>query len=170
MNNVYFKHKDTIHWLEEMQWKFVLLTNYSFFDYVKYRFAPRIPIRWYSIVPVTLKSPLCSCTITRLSLFINRVIISHISHKQALLKKVREEGKKVLSLSEQALLRRHGYNIEVEEIRKAWMDEKDSLLAAVHSLKELLAETHKGRDPSKVGWYMLEAWDGGVLIKRVTYM
>ena len=69
---------------------------------------------------------------------------------QALLKKVREEGKKVLTLSEQALLRRHGYNIEVEEIRKAWVEEKDSLLAAIQSLKDLLAETHKGRDPSKV--------------------
>ena len=56
----------------------------------------------------------------------------------------------MLTLSEQALLRRHGYNIEVEEIRKAWVEEKDSLLAAIQSLKDLLAETHKGRDPSKV--------------------
>ena len=56
----------------------------------------------------------------------------------------------MLTLSEQALLRRHGYNIEVEEIRRAWEDEKDSLLAAINSLKELLAETHKGRDASKV--------------------
>ena len=59
--------------------------------------------------------------------------------------------KYVGTLSEQALLRRHGYNIEVEEIRRAWEDEKDSQLSAIHSLKELLAETHKDRDASKVG-------------------
>ena len=57
---------------------------------------------------------------------------------------------KALSLSEQALLHRHGYNVELEDLQRAWNDEKASLLSAINSLKELLAETHKGRDPSKV--------------------
>ena len=64
---------------------------------------------------------------------------------------------KVLSLSEATGQQAPGYvptPAEYEELKRAWADERESLVSAVQALKELLSETQRTSDTSKVGWVL----------------
>ena len=71
---------------------------------------------------------------------------------QQLLERVHTEGVQVLKLSELDFLRRQGYHkeIDIATMRRAWEEEKQSMMAAMQALRDLLAQTHKVRDISKV--------------------
>lgn len=95
----------------------------------------------------------------------------HVS-LQLILEKVLEQGSHVLSLSDLQFLRSlfdnhqsHGLletshhsshqsdamsHSNIEDMKRAWEEEKGSLIAAMTSLKDLLAETHKTKDSSRV--------------------
>ena len=69
---------------------------------------------------------------------------------QHMLDQVSNEGVKVLSLSELQGSTTRGLGAEFAELKQAWSEERESLVSAVHALKELLSETQKTADTSKV--------------------
>ncbi|KAK3108598.1 hypothetical protein FSP39_011672 [Pinctada imbricata] len=72
-----------------------------------------------------------------------------------LLNRLHNEGVQMLTLSELQFLNRHMTNqcveteADIASLQAAWMNEKQSLLSAVQSLKDLLAQTHKYRSAEK---------------------
>ena len=75
---------------------------------------------------------------------------------QVLLNRLHNEGVQMLSMSELQFLNRHmaghdvDQDVDIASLHAAWMNEKQSLLSAVQSLKDLLAQTHKFRSAEKV--------------------
>ena len=67
-----------------------------------------------------------------------------------MLDKVSNEGVKVLGLSEVQGSSSRGMGVEFAELKQAWSEERESLVSAVHALKELLRKTQKTSDSSKV--------------------
>ena len=61
----------------------------------------------------------------------------------------------MLSLSEMEFLRHHHDNVpaggDMATLQQAWEAEKHSLLSAIQSLKDLLAETQRADNVSRVG-------------------
>lgn len=75
---------------------------------------------------------------------------------QMLMNRLHREGVQMLSISELQFLNRHmsptqiDKEVDVESLKTSWESEKQSLLSAIQSLKDLLAQTHKLRGLEKV--------------------
>nr|XP_034309964.1 A-kinase anchor protein 9 isoform X18 [Crassostrea gigas] len=80
------------------------------------------------------------------------------SRLQVLMKRLHREGVEMLSLSELQFLNRHmppstlSREVDLRSLQAAWDSEKQSLLSAVQSLKDLLAQTHRVRGVDKESW------------------
>ncbi|CAC5383910.1 AKAP9 [Mytilus coruscus] len=77
------------------------------------------------------------------------------SKLQMLMNRLHREGVQMLSISELQFLNRHmsptqiDKEVDVESLKTSWESEKQSLLSAIQSLKDLLAQTHKLRGLEK---------------------
>nr|XP_022305127.1 A-kinase anchor protein 9-like isoform X11 [Crassostrea virginica] len=77
------------------------------------------------------------------------------SRLQVLMKRLHQEGVEMLSLSELLFLKQHmppsqlDREVDLRSLQAAWENEKQSLLSAVQSLKDLLAQTHRVRGVDK---------------------
>ena len=70
--------------------------------------------------------------------------------------KVHNEGVRVLTLSEHVSRpnsRSAAGDADYEALYKAWQDERRGYLAAIQSLKDLLAETQRAGDMNKVSYF-----------------
>ena len=72
------------------------------------------------------------------------------------MKRLHQEGVEMLSLSELLFLKQHmppsqlDREVDLRSLQAAWENEKQSLLSAVQSLKDLLAQTHRYGGVDKV--------------------
>ncbi len=73
---------------------------------------------------------------------------------QSLVERVHGEGLKILSLSEHASRPNSRIDFglgDADGMKRAWTEERRGYLAAIQSLKDLLAETQRAGDMNKVG-------------------
>jgi hypothetical protein len=72
--------------------------------------------------------------------------------------RLHREGVQMLTISELQFLNRHmppsplNKEVDLGSLQAAWENEKQSLLSAVQSLKDLLAQTHKVKGIDKVSY------------------
>ncbi|XP_061193837.1 golgin subfamily B member 1-like [Saccostrea echinata] len=89
------------------------------------------------------------------------------SRLQVLMNRLHKEGVQMLSMSELQFLNRHmppsqvNQEVDLRSLQAAWENEKQSLLSAVQSLKDLLAQTHKVRGIDKAA--DVSDWRGELL-------